>query len=87
MRTGRRPTQKIPFEDAPDWLTASQVMRYLGISKMTVYHLMEQGVIKAILVNRPNALRVSYRFSKEDVEKMRGKQLYFAGGKMRAYER
>jgi|OpeIllAssembly_1097287.scaffolds.fasta_scaffold515368_3 excisionase family DNA binding protein len=87
MKKKHRPTQIVSFEDAPDWLLASQVMRYLGVSKMTVYHLMEQGVIKAILVNRPNALRVSYRFSKEDVEKIRGKQLYFAGGKMRAYEK
>ena len=87
MKKKHRPTQIVSFEDAPDWLLASQVMRYLGVSKMTVYHLMEQGVIKAILVNRPNALRVSCRFSKEDVEKIRGKQLYFAGGKMRAYEK
>ena len=76
-RTRPLPKPKPTFENAPDLLTTSEVSRFLNVSKMQVYHLMEQGMIRATLINRPDAKRVRYRFLKEDVDRLRNRRLVF----------
>jgi len=68
-------------------LRTSEVARFLNISKVQVYHLMEAGAIATTLINKPNAKRVRYRFLKEDVAKLRNRRVVFSRGEIKSYEK
>lgn len=86
-RTRPQPKPKLTWENMPDLLTTSEVMRALNISKMQVYKLMEAGLIRATLINKPNAHRVRYRFLKEDVAKLRNRRVVFTSTDIKTYDK
>lgn len=86
-RTRPVPKPRHTFENAPDLLTTSEVMRFLGISKGQVYNLMVAGMVGATLISKENAKRVRYRFIKEDVAKLRNRRIIFTRGDIKSYDK
>lgn len=81
------PKPKPTFENAPDLLTTTEAARFLNISKAHLYKLMEEGVLRVTLVNKPNAKRVRYRFLKEDVATLRNRRVVFTKKEVNSYDK